>query len=259
MHFISQWFKSATSSNADSAKALAEGKARSNNVATIPSRLMPLWSLYQQRQLIELRWNNSQLSYQTAILALDVERNLLWLDDVTPYQHQLDLQDIVRLRCVKQDQEMVIEGEILALGRDYGATGFAIALPEQPIYTPRRKHPRISCGDKPNSFANLRALGGDTFLGVIQDVSIGGMKVSLYGNHTQNFRPNNPLAHFEFQLAGQKPIKEDARVTSVRFVKNDSRITQVGIEFADKSPEAFEKRHELLRSWLNSYTGLRSA
>ena len=255
MHFFTQWLKPSAKSTSAPEKKLSGLSI----AAAIPSRLLPLWELYQQRQLLEVRWNSSQLTYQTSIIAFDVERNLLWLDDVTPLQHQMDVQDSIRIRCSKQEKEMIVDGEILAFGREYGATGFAIELPYQPTYTLKRQHPRFSCENLPASFATIRTLGGENMLGVIQDISVGGIKLSLYGNHTQQLRPNAPLAYFDFQLSGQKTIKEPARITSVRFMKNESRITQVGIEFADKSPEALEKRAELLHYWLHSHVRLRTA
>jgi hypothetical protein len=51
---------------------------------TIPDQYLPLWQLLNQRQLIEVKVEGSSFTYQTLVLAIDVQRGLLWLDDLFP-------------------------------------------------------------------------------------------------------------------------------------------------------------------------------
>ena len=61
--------------------------------SNIPEQYLPLWQLYKQRQLLEVRIGSASRVYQTMIIALDIERGLLWLDDLFPSQRVLDVGD----------------------------------------------------------------------------------------------------------------------------------------------------------------------
>ena len=59
----------------------------------IPDHYLPLWELQKQRQLLEVKIGSASRVYQSMILAIDIERGLLWLDDLFPQQHMLDAGD----------------------------------------------------------------------------------------------------------------------------------------------------------------------
>lgn len=245
MRFFTRWF---------SRKATPETPLPSSGltlVSNIPDGLLPLWQLYRDRQLLEVSWNQSQRRYQSLILALDLERNLLWLDDLTPSQRQLDLADTITLRHIDGQFELVISGIIAAFGQSQGCNGFAISLPYEVGYQSRRQYPRYSLEGHQPRFATLRSRGGEALMGVIQDIGVGGMRIQLSGNHTANFRPGMNLAQLDYQL-GQRPVAQVASVRAVRFVKTPHRATQVSVCFADTSAAALQKRHEDIGALLSA-------
>src|SRR5690606_1940748 len=93
---------------------------------TIPSQYLPLWHLLNQRQMIEVKVEGCSSSYQTLVLAIDAERGLLWLDDLFPNQHALEVGDQITLRHLRSGEQLSFSSPIIAWGSTYGANGLAI-------------------------------------------------------------------------------------------------------------------------------------
>src|SRR4051812_46434767 len=141
-----------------------------------------LHQLLNQRQIIEVKVEGSSLSYQTLVLAIDIQRGLLWLDDLFPKQHVLEIGDRITLRHHRNGEQLCFSSPILAWGSNYGANGLAIMLPEQPAYVPRRQLRRADMSDKPSVNLKLRAIGQDITYGSVLDISGGGLRASIPGN-----------------------------------------------------------------------------
>lgn len=216
---------------------------------------LPLWQLLHQRQLIEVKIENSSLSYQTIILAIDIDRGLLWLDDLFPNQHMLDIGDKINLRHHRNGEQLSFSSPVLAWGNQYGANGLAIMLPDQLAYTPRRLFRRADMSDKPNANLKLRAIGQDISYGSVLDISSGGLRASLPGNMLGQLRHGALLPLCEFVLSDELAIRCSARVRSFRLLRAPHRHTQVSLEFVDLPME----RAQQLQQFINNLNYLQQA
>ena len=59
------------------------------SINAIPDNYAPIWQLQKKRQILEVKVDGSTRSFQTLILAIDIPRGILWLDDLFPSQSLL--------------------------------------------------------------------------------------------------------------------------------------------------------------------------
>jgi c-di-GMP-binding flagellar brake protein YcgR len=221
-----------------------------NKVAedTIPDNYLPLWQLLNQRQIIEVKVDGSSLSYQTLVLAIDIQRGLLWLDDLFPKQHVLEIGDRITLRHHRNGEQLSFSSPILAWGSNYGAAGLAIMLPEQLCYLPRRQFRRADMTDTPSLSLKLRAVGQDISYGSVLDISSGGLRASIPGNLLGQLRHGALLPLCELTLSDELTIRCSARVRGFRLLRAPHRHTQISIEFIDLPLE----RQQQLQQFINN-------
>ena len=215
---------------------------------SVPDKYLPLWQLLSQRQIIEVKVEGSSLSYQTLVLAIDIQRGLLWLDDLFPKQHVLEIGDRITLRHHRNGEQLCFSSPILAWGSNYGANGLAIMLPEQPSYVPRRQLRRADMSDKPSVNLKLRAIGQDVTYGSVLDISGGGLRASIPGNMLGQLRHGALLPLCELTLSDELTIRCSARVRGFRLLRVPHRHTQISIEFVDLLPE----RQQQLLQFINN-------
>lgn len=222
---------------------------------TLPDQYLPLWQLLNQRQLIEVKVEGSTLAYQTLVLAIDIQRGLLWLDDLFPSQHLLEVGDQITLRHHRNGEQLTFSSPILAWGSNYGATGLAIMLPEQPCYAPRRQCRRADMSNKPSLHLKVRPVGQDVSYGSVMDISSGGLRASIPGNLLGQLRHGGLLPLCELTLSDELTIRCSARVRSFRLVRNPHRHTQISLEFVDLAHE----RVQQLQQFINNLIYLQQA
>ena len=201
-----------------------------------------LYQLLNQRQIIEVKVEGSSLSYQTLVLAVDIQRGLLWLDDLFPKQHVLEIGDRITLRHHRNGEQISFSAPILAWGTNYGANGLAILLPEHVSYIPRRQYLRADMSDKSNLGLKLRVVGHEAIYATVLDVSTGGLRASVPGNLLGQLRHGALLPLCELTLSDELTIRCSARVRSFRLLRLPHRHTQISIEFVDLP---FERQQQL--------------
>lgn len=212
----------------------------------IPEQYLPLWQLYKQRQLLEVRIGSASRVYQSMIIALDIERGLLWLDDLFPQQRVLDVGDELFIRHHRQGEQLLIRAPIIALGTHFGASGIAILLPEENTYRPRRSNPRFNLTSDSPIMVKIRTLGEEPCFGTLQDISAGGVRIHVAGNLLAHLRHGTQLPLCEIDLGDNLLIRCRARVCSARIARSPHRCTQISLEFIDLP----ERKCELLMQFL---------
>ncbi len=201
-----------------------------------------LYQLLNQRQIIEVKVEGSTLSYQTLILAVDIQRGLLWLDDLFPKQHVLEIGDRITLRHHRNGEQLSFSSPILAWGNNYGANGLAILLPEQVAYIPRRQYSRADMSEKSSLALKLRAVGHEAIYASVLDISSGGLRASVPGNLLGQLRHGALLPLCELVLSDELTLRCSARVRGFRLLRLPHRHTQISIEFVDLP---FERQQQL--------------
>ncbi|HTF96572.1 MAG TPA: PilZ domain-containing protein [Cellvibrio sp.] len=205
--------------------------------ALIPDQYLPLWELQKTRQLLEVKIHGASRTYQSMILAVDIDRGLLWLDDLFPQQLLLDTGDHITFRHHRNGEQLVIHAPVVALGSSYGAVGFAIELPEFAVYTPRRSFPRYAIGHESPLSVKIRTLGQEPSYGTLQDISAGGLRLIVAGNLLPYLRHGAHLPLCEVNLSDELQIRCKARICAFRMGRSPYRHTQISIEFLDLEEE----------------------
>lgn len=251
MSFLDKLFKkgfrsSVTAQKPDPRNSLAELDGLSPE-SNIPDQYLPLWELQKQRQLLEVKITGASRVYQSMILALDVERGLLWLDDLFPQQHIMDAGDEITLRHHRNGEQLVIRAHIVAMGSTYDASGFAISLPEFVYYMPRRSAPRFAVGHQSPLSVKIRTLGQDPCFGTLQDISTGGLRLLVAGNMLPHLRHGALLPMCEVDISEELQIRCRARICAFRMGRSPYRHTQISIEFIDLEEETRAKLARFLR------------
>jgi c-di-GMP-binding flagellar brake protein YcgR len=208
----------------------------------------PLYQLLNQRQIIEVKVEGSSLSYQTLILAIDIQRGVLWLDDLFPKQHVLEIGDRISLRHHRNGEQLTFSSPILAWGDNYGTNGLAILLPEQVVYVPRRQSQRADMSDKSNLNLKLRAVGHEAVYANVLDISSGGLRASVPGNLLAQLRHGALLPLCELVLSDELTLRCSARVRGFRLLRLPHRHTEISIEFIDLPIE----RQQHLQQFINN-------
>lgn len=248
MSFFKNLFtKNAISSIEEGKNLQATHSAGMMLASNIPDQYLPLWYLQKQRQLLEVKLGDASRIYQSMIIAIDIERGLLWLDDLFPQQLLVEIGDHITLRHHRNGEELVIRAPVVALGANFGATGIAIMLPETAQYLPRRKAPRFSVNSDSPLMVKIRTLGQEPCYGTLQDISIGGIRISVAGNLLSQLRHGALLPLCEVTLQDSFQLRCRAKVCAFRMNRSPYRSTQISMEFIDLADNKREELMQLLK------------
>jgi c-di-GMP-binding flagellar brake protein YcgR len=234
MSFLKKIFSKAIFTSAQSPAVTALNPA-SEQPPKLPQEYRVLGDLQKKRQLLEVKIGTAARAYQSMVIALDVERNLLWLDDLFPQQVLLEVGDEITLKHHYQGEELRIKSQVLALGNQYGATGIAIMLPANAQYTPRRKHSRFNLAFPLT--VKIRSLGEEPCFGSLEDISLGGLRLHVAGNLLTQLTHGAILPLCEISLSKELQLRCRARVCAFRISRKPYRSTQISIEFLELSKE----------------------
>ena len=236
MSFLDRLFKigaRAAKSDKTANTASSDNNKEASSFKAVPDEYLALADLEDQRQLLEIRITGTSRAYQSMIIAVDVERGLLWLDDLFPQQMLLEVGDEITLRHHRNGEQLVICEPIVALGSTYNASGFAIALPAFAYYTPRRSSPRFRVGHQSPLSVKIRTLGQEPCYGTLQDISAGGLRVMVAGNLLAHLRHGALLPLCELDINADLKIRCRARICAFRLGRSPYRHTQISVEFID--------------------------
>lgn len=230
-----------------------------NPAPIIPAQYLPLWNLQQHRQLLEVKLGDTSRIYQSMIIALDIDRGLLWLDDLFPQQLLVEVGDDISLRHHRNGEQLVIRAKVVALGTNFGATGLAIMLPDHALYAPRRRAPRFSVNRDNPLMVKIRTLGQEPCYGTLQDISTGGIRLNVAGNMLGQLRHGAILPLCEVELDDELQIRCRAKVCAFRMNRSPYRSTQISIEFLDLADNKRAELAQFLGRMLNEPTATECA
>lgn len=255
MSFFDKLFRKGARSSAPTKTPAATAPENPSPADSMPERYLPLAELHTQRQLLEVRITGTSRVYQSMILAIDVERGLLWLDDLFPQQLLLEAGDEITLRHHRNGEQLVIRAPIVAMGSTYDALGFAIALPEFVYYMPRRNAPRFIVGHQSPLSVKIRTLGQEPSYGTLQDISTGGLRLIVAGNMLPYLRHGALLPMCEVDISDELQIRCRARICAFRIGRSPYRHTQISVEFIDMEEETRAALARFLRESQLSHSG----
>jgi c-di-GMP-binding flagellar brake protein YcgR len=216
----------------------------------LADQYLPLIELQQKRQLIEVRIRGDSRVYQTLILELDLEHELLWLDDLFPSQHLLNLGDEITLRHHRHGEQLCFSSPVVAWGDSGAASGLAILLPENLSYQPRRQNHRCDVSAESAVQVKIRAIGQEMCYGALRDLSLGGLRLSVPGNLLGQLRHNALLPFCELRLSDELQIRCSARVCSFRLELKPHRSTHISVKFTEMTSEARQQLEQFMNNFL---------
>ena len=191
--------------------------------------------LQSSRQQLEISLPGSTASFQSIVLAVDTARGLLWIDELLP-QVPLSAGQWLTLRHHRSGEVLTLRSPLVASGGQFGAAGLALLLPENLEYSPRREFSRIDFQGRGLS-TKIRPLGEEPCHGMVINLSPGGMRLALAGNHLSGLHRGSLLPLCQFSLGKNLQIRCQASVKSVRLARTPYRHTQVSLEFVDILPD----------------------
>jgi c-di-GMP-binding flagellar brake protein YcgR len=193
---------------------------------------LPLMQLQESRQLLEVKWGSSSRVYQSLILAVDIQRGLIWIDELFPQAYTLDIGDCLTLRHHRKGEELILETYVIAIGNQFGTQGIALSIPEQIQWQPRRRHTRFAFNGVA-TLVKIRPLGSEATFGKLQDISTGGFSVTVSGNLLAQLRHGALLPVCEMTLDDQLHIRCKGRICAFRMQREPFRSTRICVQFVD--------------------------
>ena len=209
-----------------------------------------LQQLPANRQILEVVPAGQHRSYQSMIIAIDVERNLLWMDDLFPEQNFLETGDEITVRHHRNGEVLTFTTPIIAWGSRFGASGIAVVLPENVRYQPRRMSPRCDLSNHTPITAKIRLMGQDACYGTVKDLSGAGLCVLVPGNLLNQLHRDTAVPLCEVHLSKELHIYCRARVRAFRLCREPYRATRISLEFVDLQP----RRQQQLQAFVDRLT-----
>lgn len=200
-----------------------------------PDCVKHLRPLVERRQLLAIRHRGRE--YQSLILALDTERQLLWLDELFPRAIELEPGEELTLSHHINGQVFEFTAPVVGWSTPQRTGGLALPLPEQFYFGPRRRWPRLDVfGWYPIS-ARLGVPGLSPLCGEVLNVSAGGLRLGLTGDWRPFLHHRDILPLCEFTVAPGLRVRCRVQVCAFNLSHRPWRQTRVSLAFVDLAPE----------------------
>jgi len=216
-----------------------------------PGLVAPLNELLERRQLLRVSrtlddGSDDAVGYQSLILALDMERGLIWLDHLFPAAHGLKAGETLVLSHSRGTEITRFSGQVVSPDAAGTAGALALALPRQVYQGPRRRWPRLAVfGWHPIS-AQLAVPGLSPLNGEVLDLSVQGLRLSLSGDRRPFLKHRDILPLCEFKVHPGLRLRCRVQVCGHSLNSKPWRQTQVSLRFVDLTPD----KHRLLADFV---------
>lgn len=196
-----------------------------------------------KRVLLSVRVRGSDALFNSLLLDVDVERNLILLDELNPQLgHELACQAReLRVHCQCQGVELSFDCRIEVGRGQRGISFYRAALPEAVNYLQRRSNYRVRVGrdlNVPVSLSTNGALDGELI-----DLSLGGLGATLPDR--ADVARGQIVEACSIQLPRCDPLTTELEI---RFVYQDRvrQAVRIGASFRNLDPQ----RQNLLRRFI---------
>lgn len=187
-------------------------------------------------------------NYNSSILGIKPEKNLIVLDELVPKEGNITLQNKKSLKLTTFHKGIYLTFTLsdLEIGYSRGITYYKAPLPDRIFYPQRRRSPRIEISSIDIAFNGISERTGISVTGYLFDLSRGGAGIDLTGNMARIQR-GDLIKNCQINL-------EDYLMDfdfSVRFVKsasNNSSKTQIGGFFERVSSKSHGKLSHFITS-----------
>ncbi len=191
--------------------------------------------------LCTIQIDNAPEEYNSSILGIKPDKNLIILDELTPDEGNTYLQNTKSLKLSTYHKGIHLSFHLseIELGYSRGITYYKASLPQRIFYPQRRHSPRIEISSIDIAFSGVSERTGISVNGYLFDLSRGGAGIDLPVNRARIQRGD--------RIKNCQIIFDDYEMNfdlSVRFVKQPSPTTskmQIGGFFENVSNKSQSK------------------
>lgn len=212
------------------------------NFITNPDQIVNLLSdIELSTPLCTVQIDGAAQEYNSSILGIKAEKNLIILDELVPKEGNAELQKSRSLKLSTYHKGIHLSFNLsgIELGHSRGISYYKAVLPDRIFYPQRRRSPRIEISTIDIAFSGIAERTGISVSGYLFDLSRGGAGIDLPVNRARVQRGDT--------IKNCQIIFEDYQMDfdfSVRFVKpaaiNSSKV-QIGGYFENVSSKSQSK------------------
>lgn len=200
-----------------------------------PESVRHLQPLLERKRLLSVELDGRE--YQTLLLAIDIERGLLWLDELFPRAPTLEPGSELVVSYHQKGQLVQFRGPVVGWGPDMGVSGLALPLPPSVYVGPRRRWPRLSVYGWHPITARLGVPGLSPLSAEVLNLSAGGVRLAVTGDWRPFLRHRDTLPLCEFRVAPGLKIRCRAKVCAFNLSHKPWRQTRISLAFVELAPE----------------------
>lgn len=194
-------------------------------------RYRALIKLQQERQIVEVIHNQYRL--QSIVLYVNPGQGVFTLDELFPEQESPVVVpgDQLTLRHHNNGRILAVTATVINVEHTSNRPYFILKLPESVEYHQRRSSERVTMSQAYSITARLKKPMQNSWVGRIQNLSTGGMRVAVSGNLLRELYHGVSFHRCEFQFTSEFAIQCQAIVRGFRFVRHPYRHTQLNLAF----------------------------
>lgn len=195
--------------------------------------------------------------YNSSVLGIKPDKNLIILDELTPIEGNAHLQNVksLKLSTFHKGIHLTFNLTEIEVGYSRGITYYKAALPQRVFYPQRRRSPRIEISSIDIAFSGVSERTGISVNGYLFDLSRGGAGIDLPVNRARIQRGDRIkncqisfdeyLMNFDLSVRFVKqPSLNSSKVQIGGFFENLSNKSQTKLSYFITSLERVEIRKQ---------------
>ena len=219
------------------------------NFITEPDKILNLLvEIEQISPLCSVIVDGTLNEYNSSIMGVKPDKNLIILDELSPKEGNVELQKTKQLKLSLFHKGIHLSFNLanLEMGHSRGITYYKAALPERIFYPQRRRSPRIEISTVHIPFAGVSERTGFSVNGYLFDLSRGGAGIEVTVNRARiqrGDRIKNCLIVIE-----EYELEFDFSVRFVKSVVTEAAKFQIGGLFENLSSKSHSKLSHFIAS-----------
>ncbi|AEF99456.1 flagellar brake protein [Methylomonas methanica] len=228
------------------------------NFITSPDKIVNLLSeIEQSSPLCTIQIDGAPQEYNSSILGIKVEKNLIILDELVPKEGNIELQATrsLKLSTFHKGIHLSFNLSDIEMGHSRGISYYKTTLPDRIFYPQRRRAPRIEISSIDIAFNGVSERTGISVSGYLFDLSRGGAGIDLPVNRARVQRGDiikncqisfeDYVMDFDFAVRFVKPTSPNLpKVQLGGFFENLSSKSQSKLSYFITSLERVEIRKQ---------------
>jgi c-di-GMP-binding flagellar brake protein YcgR len=228
------------------------------NFITLPEKIVTLLTeIEQSSPLCTVQIEGSSHEYNSSILGIKPEKNLIILDELVPKEGNQALENTRALKLLTFHKGIHLSFNLteIEMGHSRGISYYKAALPDRIFYPQRRRSPRIEISSIDIAFIGTSERTNVSVSGYLFDLSRGGAGIDLPLNRARIQRGDiikncqisfeDYAMDFDFAVRFVKPISlNSSKVQIGGFFENLSSKSQSKLSYFITSLERVEIRKQ---------------